>query len=243
MIGTLGEFDQPQDSYQQRFLRMHPDRLASVCSIDHNQSNADETLRRFFEDGAVGVRLNSEVRSAGQDPYAIWRTAEELGMVVSCGGTGAASPAFVELIEEVPRLTMVLELFAGVGGSSSTDADRDAAWGLARYPNLFIKVGPISTIAERERPYTSLYPFKRPIPNYLESIYELWGPDRIMWGSNFPPVAAQEGYANALRYPREEYAAKPVEAQRQVFRETATRVFWPTMHSSEAGVSRVPTEA
>jgi predicted TIM-barrel fold metal-dependent hydrolase len=31
--------------------------------------------------------------------------------------------------------------------------------------------------------------------------YEAFGASRIMWGSDFPPVAGREGYRNALQSP------------------------------------------
>jgi L-fuconolactonase len=229
IIGNLFEFDQ---SYQQEFFHAHEDRFASVVLIDPEQPDASDTLRRYVDDGAAGARLRAEDRSPGDDPYAIWRTAAELGVPVSCFGVNAAfaSDDFQALLDEVPDVTIILENLAFVGSPQNTDAQRERAWALVRYPQLYIKVPALSSIAERELPYTSLYPFKRPIPPYLQSVYDIWGPERMMWGSDFPPVTGREGYAHALSYPRDEFADKPVDAQRQIFGATATKVFWPGSH-------------
>ena len=32
---------------------------------------------------------------------------------------------------------------------------------------------------------------------------EAFGPRRIMWGSDYPPVSSREGYLNSLRTPQE----------------------------------------
>lgn len=224
LIGNLFEFDQ---SYQQECLHRFPDRLSSVVLIDPNQPDAVDTLRRHVDDGAIGARLRAEDRSAGDDPFEIWRVADELGIPVSCFGVNAgfATDAFRELVEELPSLTIVLENLAFVGGPECTDEQRATAWGLARFPNLYIKVPALSSIAQRELPYTSWYPFKRPIPQYIQQVYEIWGPERMMWGSDFPPVTGREGYASALRYPRDELADKPIEAQKMIFADTAAKVF------------------
>ena len=44
------------------------------------------------------------------------------------------------------------------------------------------------------------FPFVQPIPPLLEHAYAAFGPSRMMWGSDFPPVSFREGYHNALRF-------------------------------------------
>jgi L-fuconolactonase len=224
LIGNLFEFDQ---SYQQSCLHRHPDRLASVVIMDPSDPTAVEALEGHVTDGAVGVRLRAEDRSEGDDPLAIWRAADRLGIPVSCFGVNGAfaTDEFRQLVEELPNLTIVLENLAFVGGPDRSDQERETAWGLASYPSLYIKVPALSSIAQRELPYTSSYPFKRPIPPYIQKVYDIWGPDRMMWGSDFPPVTGREGYYSALRYPRDELADKPAEAQQQIFGGTAEKVF------------------
>jgi L-fuconolactonase len=224
LIGNLFEFDQ---SYQQACLHAHADRLASVVLVDPGDPDVIAKLEAYVADGAIGVRLRAEDRSPGDDPLAIWRAADRLGIPVSCFGLNAAFAGddFRELVEELPNLTIVLENLAFVGGQDRTDAERATAWALARYPSLYIKVPALSSIAERQLPYASLYPFKTPIPPYIQTVYDLWGPERMMWGSDFPPVTGREGYFSALRYPRDELADKPVEAQQQIFGGTAAKVF------------------
>jgi len=47
----------------------------------------------------------------------------------------------------------------------------------------------------------------------------------MLWGSDFPPVAGREGYANALRLCQAEFARESAIAQAQIFGEVAARVF------------------
>jgi len=226
LIGNLFEFDQ---SYQQEVFHAHPDRLASVVLIDPEQPDAVQHLEHLVEDGAIGVRLRAEERSPGDDPYLIWRAAERLGIPVSCFGVNGAfaAEAFTDLLAEVPNLTIVLENLGFVGGADRSDEERKRVWeDLVGYPNLFIKVPALSSFCERDLPYKSWYAFKTPIPPHLPRVYDLWGPERMMWGSDFPPVTGREGYAHALGYPRDEFADKPIEAQRAIFGGTAAKVFF-----------------
>src|SRR5579864_1391260 len=81
LIQILGQFD---NGYQQDCLRRYPGRFASVVMVNVAEPTAIGELRRLAEDGASGVRLRPTARSVGDDPMAIWRTAADLGLSVSC---------------------------------------------------------------------------------------------------------------------------------------------------------------
>jgi L-fuconolactonase len=55
--------------------------------------------------------------------------------------------------------------------------------------------------------------------------YAAFGAERMLWGSDFPPVSGREGYANALRWPREHFAALPAPDQAALFGGTAQRIY------------------
>src|SRR5262249_39521798 len=152
------------------------------------------------------------------DPLAIWRAAEQLGLPVSCAGTSAefASDAFADIPRSLPGLTIIAEHLA-----SASHADRDAAereqrvaafQALSQHPNVLMKVHGLGEFAPRAMP-PAAFPFVAPIQPYPQRVYELFGPERMMWGSDFPPVAGREGYANALRFCREQFADRPPEAR------------------------------
>jgi predicted TIM-barrel fold metal-dependent hydrolase len=46
-----------------------------------------------------------------------------------------------------------------------------------------------------------------------------------MWGSDYPPVSAREGYRNALQLVMDEFADRGEEERRLIFGETALSVF------------------
>jgi L-fuconolactonase len=223
LIGNLYE---PDQDYQQACFHQHPDRFASVVLVDPQRPDAVGLLERFVDDGATGVRLRANERSPDEDPLAIWRAASRLQLPVSCLGNGRAfaDDAFSELVEELPELVIVLEHLGGITAAHS-DTDREKVWALARFPNLYIKIPPLSKFVERDLPYKSSYPFKRPTPPYLQEAYDRFGPERMMWSSNFPPVAGCEGYRNSLLYPLDEFASTPLADREMMFGGTARRVF------------------
>jgi L-fuconolactonase len=75
---------------------------------------------------------------------------------------------------------------------------------------------------------TEPVPFVQPEPQFLEQALGAFGSRRIMWGSDYPPVSAREGYGNALRFPMERFAAMPGvtdEDREWIFGGTALAVF------------------
>ena len=223
---------QTDNDYQFACVRRYPGRFAPVVLVDPAQPDAPETLRRLAAQGASGVRLGPTARSPGADPLAIWRAAGALGLTVSCGGAGAAfaSAAFAALVESVPEVTIVLEHLGSVSRPDRNDAERAArerAFALARYPNTAIKVTGLGEFCTRALPVSAPFPFVRPIPDYLERAYAAFGPQRMLWGSDYPPAGAREGYGNALHLTQAEFAAKSEADRAAIFGGTALRIFPP----------------
>ena len=98
-------------------------------------------------------------------------------------------------------------------------------FGLSRFANAYIKVPGLGEFATRAMPVEEPFPFVEPIPALLERAYDAFGPTRMMWGSDFPPVSAREGYANALRFPLERFGNKPEAERAQIFGEVAWSIF------------------
>lgn len=221
---------QTNNAYQTECVRKYPGRFASVVIVDASRPDAVQTLERLANEGASGVRFNPTTRSPGDDPLAIWRAAERLGLAVSCGGNTDAFIAdeFAAVIQAVPRLKIVLEHLAAVNhpdGDAARVEARRRAFALGRFPNVYIKIHGLGEFCRRMMPVAEPFPFERPIPRLLEYAYEAFGPARMMWGSDYPPVSGREGYTNALRLTMEQLSNKSAGDRDQIFGGTALTVF------------------
>jgi L-fuconolactonase len=118
----IGQVD---NRYQTDCVRAHPGRFASVVWIDAAAPDAPRLLARLADEGAGGVRLRPGARSPGDDPLAIWKAAEACGLPVSCVGNAEAftAPAFADLLQAVPGLTVVLEHLGDTSKPMETEAD------------------------------------------------------------------------------------------------------------------------
>lgn len=225
LIQMLGQFD---NAYQQDCAARHPERLASVVAVDPADPDACKTLEALAAHGAVGVRLRPEARSPGDDPLAIWRAAVDSGLAVSCVGTAEkfGAPDFFALIQALPDLTIVLEHLGGTSQAGATDLRaRRRVFETAQFPNVCLKVPGLGELVPRPTGLPTQGSVLGVQVAELELALERFGPDRLMWGSDFPVVGSREGYRNALQWARSAVAAAVPGAEASVFGGTARRIF------------------
>ncbi len=223
LIQVSGMYD---NSYLIECMRRFPGRFAVVVLVDTDQPDAPEDLDRWVKEGAQGIRLWADVRSPGPDPLAIWRKASDLGVPVSCPGSTDqfASAEFEDIVKELPNLNIIIEHLGHLGqdtiGTTPPMTKFRKVLGLARYGNTFMKVPGLGEICPRPMPFRHPNPFES-IPPVIEMAVDAFGPSRLMWGSDYPPVSSREGYGNALRYPLENVAFRSDEDKEWVFGKTA----------------------
>jgi hypothetical protein len=101
-------------------------------------------------------------------------------------------------------------------------AARAKVLALARRPSVFAKLHGLGEFCVRAMPVQEPFPFVRPIPPSIGQLLDAFGPDRLMWASDDPPVAMREGYGNALRLMMDEV---PEPHRAAVFDGTAAELF------------------
>lgn len=229
-----GQFD---NSYQARCVARYPGRLVSVVVVDVTSPQAPEHLEKWVEGGAVGLRLRPTDRSPGNDPLAIWRKAASLGITVTSLGTPAEflSDEFREVLEIFPELPVIIEHLGtrGETGHQYTPEKAAEVFGLSRHANAHLKFHGLAEFSPRIPDRTSQERFVKPLRPHLSLALDAFGPDRLLWGSDFPPVSAREGYEGALIGPLgalRELGASPADIDK-MFGANAARVF----KVSEAG--------
>jgi L-fuconolactonase len=226
LIQIGGVYD---NSYEIECMRRFPGRFAAVAMVDTTRPDAPERLARWVKQGIQGIRLNPNERSAASDPLAIWRKAAELGVPVSCQGSNVeafSSPEFEDIIKELPDLKIIIEHLGGGGSDTTPPHSRyRKVLDLAQYPNTYMKIPGFGEICSRPMPFRQPFPFES-VPPLIEMALEAFGARRLMWGSNYPPVAGRgEGYRNSLQWPLERLPFKNEEDKEWVFGKTAMSVW------------------
>ncbi|MFC1966746.1 amidohydrolase family protein [Chloroflexota bacterium] len=220
-------FGNYHNQYVLECIHNYPGLFVAVVLVDTQRADATGTLEKWAEKGATGVRLRANERSPGPDSLAIWRKASELGLVVSGFGTADmfAADEFRRLVEELPNLKIVLEHMAGAEPEPQTDYNLfEKVLVLAEYPNIYIKLHGFGELLPRPMPFSTGATFHGP-PRVVRMAYEVFGRQRMMWGSNFSSCSKLEGYTNALRLPMKRTPFFSEEDKEWIFGKTALSVW------------------
>ena len=215
-IQYMGNTD---NSYMVDTMAAHPGRFqAAMCVSPEDDGSA---IRKWAEKGIVGIRLALDARAIGSDPLLHWRIAAELDLVVSAPSRvpKLLGAAFKEVLDAFPDLQIVIEHLAGVGSAAEAPyAEFKETMELAERPNLTIKLPGFGEICKVPLPFD-------PIPPLADIALEAFGAERVMWGSDYPPVSGREGYANSLDVPRDYFSSLSDDERAWIFGKTALKVW------------------
>ena len=89
---------------------------------------------------------------------------------------------------------------------------------LAERPTLSIKLPGFGEFCPLPYPFTQVAPLAK-------MALEAFGPKRMMWGSDYPPVSSREGYRHSLEFPRQYFSSLAQEEQDWIFGRTAASVW------------------
>lgn len=229
LVQLLGSTDSTDMAEAQR---AHPDRFRYVAAIDPLAPDAIAVIEAAANEGAVGLRMRAAWRSPGDDPLALWRAVASSGLRVSMVGSASSftDGELAEIALACPDLPIILEHLGGLGRPDV--GDRDAALraviALSSHPNVMLKLPGLGQVAPRLPGIDAAGALPldmKGVEPLLASILDAFGADRLMWGSDFPPVASREGYANALGWTRDLIDRVSPGAASLIFEETAARVF------------------
>ena len=203
LIGHNGNY---YNGYLLECLRRYEGRFKAVGLIDTGDPNKHRYLESFHKQGGSGIRVNLRKLDEWDPRDSLFKAAGELGMIVSAIGEAAnfASARFKKLLDNCPNTHFSLEHLARSPGTDANEppyARYREALQCAQWPNTSIKVPGLGEIMTRPprlpvgRPWDS-------VPPHYEMAKAAFGVQRMMWGSNFPPCAAKEGYRNTLHWVR-----------------------------------------
>ncbi|HEY1215636.1 MAG TPA: amidohydrolase family protein [Bryobacteraceae bacterium] len=215
------------NEYSLAAARANPDRLAVMGRFDPDADDAREQLAGWLDqEGMLGIRhfFSGEpwMSMWTDDRYAwFWRDAEELQIPIMClvpGNMKSLHP----IMERHPELKLIID-HAGRHPRGPKD---EAAWSdiddtlhFARFRNAAIKVSSLPSFSSKPYPFPSLH---KPV----RQIYDTFGPQRMMWGSDITRL--DWGYADNLRLIAEALDFLNEEDKEWVLGKTAaTHCGWP----------------
>ncbi len=206
-------------------LARFPGRFAAVCLVDPKEPAAPDQLEELVRGrGFGGMRLHlsrqedpSALAASDQDP--LWRRVEELSVCLIVLGRARELPALEPIVDRFPDVKVVLDHLGGPPvGEEPTHPLLGNVLRMARYPNVYVKVSKMNRISKVPYPHGDTH-------DMVRRIYDAFGPERLMWGTDFPHVLTAGGYVHALELVRDELDFLTNEDKDWLFSETVRKVW------------------
>jgi predicted TIM-barrel fold metal-dependent hydrolase len=205
-------------------VKRWPDRFVGYAYLGRmDQEDAPEQLEQLIEAGMLGLkvevastrRLRPEFRFDGEREWRIWERLNQLKRPIALDLI--ASPpedvaALGRMIDAFPDLPLVN---CHVGGPSRDGWEPRAL--LARHPNGWVDLA-VATMVDRGEEY----PFPK-AQLFVRWAVDTFGADRIMWGTDYPPVLRAATYRQHLDWIRKHCAFLTDEQRADILGGTAQR--------------------
>jgi predicted TIM-barrel fold metal-dependent hydrolase len=122
--------------------------------------------------------------------------------------------------QKFPDTPVVVDHLARIGmGGFIGDADVDALCGLAKHPQVTVKLSGFYALGQAKPPHLDLAPL-------IKRVYEAFGPKRLMWGSDCPFQVAHDTYEDSLSLIRDRLDFIPNEDKNWILARTAEELFF-----------------
>ncbi len=210
------------NSYLAGVLKRYPRYFQGVCRVDPLDPAAPDHLARLTEEGFHGVRLSPSGDAAGdwiRGPLMppLWKRCEELKAPMTILAPIGRMPDVGALIDRFPQLTLVIDHMADCPVDRPAELEKLIA--LRRHPRTFVKISHTWSLSRQPYPYLDAQ-------EHVKRLYQAFGPQRLMWGTDWPLVEQTASYARALSVVRDEMKFLNTEDKRWILGGTVESV-WP----------------
>ncbi len=211
------------NAYLVDVLEGNPDVFAGVGVIDpRGQEAADELERLVSETKIRGIRLRGTIEPSWYcqpetDP--LWQKSAHLGTPLCLLGTPEQIDLVKAAVQRHPDTTAVIDHFSMIHCSEGTNHPPLKTFlSLSEQPNVYIKVSGLHYWGDH-------YPFPKGQDN-LRAAYDAFGPERMMWGSDFPHILFGYGYVRCCNFIRRDIDWLSQEEKDLILGGNAYRIWW-----------------
>jgi predicted TIM-barrel fold metal-dependent hydrolase len=210
------------NSYLAAVLKRYPQYFLGVCRVDPLNPAAPDHLSRLVEQGFRGVRISPAGDASGdwfRGPLMppLWKRCDELKAPMTVLAPITRMPDAGALISRYPDLTVVIDHMADCPVDQPAELQKLIA--LARYPKVFVKISHTWSLSRQKYPFLDAQ-------EHVKRLYDAFGPQRLMWATDWPISEPLCTYAQALSVVRDDMKFLNDEDKQWMLSKTIERV-WP----------------
>ena len=191
VVGYTGEpWCENNNKYLAKLSRRH-DWIRAVACINVESPPTVRVLELLRDQGFVGVSLfvfGEQTKRLDRISRDVWRWLDEHRWLVSANSEPSGWLAWQPILEEFPRLRLLVSHLGQPPASASSPQRKEAAavmepvTHLAKYPGVRVKLSGFYSLSSpgHDYPHTSAWP-------YVEQLCDSFCSDRLLWGSDFSP--------------------------------------------------------
>ena len=124
----------------------------------------------------------------------IFQRAEDLEVPLLMLTRSGRLPDLARLLDRFPGLDVVVDHMADARPDRPNEIQ--AVLDLARYPRVYVKISHTWSISKQSYPWSDTHAM-------VKAVYDAFGGDRIMWGTDWPVCLPNAGYGQTLSVVRD----------------------------------------
>jgi L-fuconolactonase len=204
-------------------LKRYPKLFHGVARVNPEDPAAPDHLTKLVkEERFRGVRLSPSANAAGEwinGPLMppLFKRCDELKVPMTLLIPVVRVPDAQKLIEKFPDLTVVIDHMADSPLDKPQELEKLIA--LKRYPKVFVKISHTWSLSKQEYPW-------RDAQEQVKRLHQAFGPQRLMWGTDWPVSERHSTYTQALTSVRDEMKFLNEEDKSWMLSKSIERV-WP----------------
>jgi predicted TIM-barrel fold metal-dependent hydrolase len=211
------------NSYLADVLKQYPKYFRGVARVNPQDENAPDHLSGLVEQqGFRGVRLSPGRDASGdwiRGPLMppLWARCQQLKVPMTILAPITRMPDVAALADKFPDLTIVIDHMADCPVDQPQELEKLIA--LKRYPKLFVKISHTWSVSRQKYPWVDAH-------EHVKRLHAAFGPQRLMWGTDWPVSLSHATYGQTLSVVRDEMKFLNDEDKGWILSKTIERV-WP----------------
>lgn len=189
------------NSYIAHVVKKYPDRFMAVGRINPEDPAAADHLQMWKEEHNIHGQRLSPARDATDDWFAgpamdpIFARAQQMQLPMLILTGPQRLPDLARLLNRYPDLDICIDHMADAHPDNQDELQ--LLLDMARYPRTYVKISHTWSISQEGYPWSDTH-------GLVKEVYQAFGPQRIMWGTDWPVCLGKAEYAQALTVVRDE---------------------------------------
>ena len=196
-----------------------------VGMIDDLRPNCGIAMRQLLKQGVAGFRIAPRkgvadwLQTSGMEE--MWETGVETRQPMCCLINPENLPEVSRACDRHPDTPVVIDHFARIGiDGQIRESDLNRLCELSRHRNVKVKISAFYALGAKRPPHHELLPM-------IKRLFESFGAERLMWGSDCPyQLDGENNYRASISLIRDVIDFVSDEERQRLLRTTAERTFF-----------------